>query len=371
MSELYLKDDKVLTLKDVEGVPAEIQRVDAPELLPVCLKDNCTMEELRKWLDRRRMPMVREGLGEVTDRFGQTWFEGKNLASLSDQYWIKKRTEVWKKINFFTRIYDKSVGDMFFSPWKVPVQRKYSNDTPDITTGGVLRKRWGQNSDMTSYLVKAGSIQAHQEPLSEVLVSVLAEKLDVIPCVKYDLWVEGVTICSKCDNFITENTELVPAYMIYESVPKDENESVYAHLIRACDVYEIPGAKEFIDWMIFIDNLTGNEDRNLNNIGFIRDIKTMKFIGPAPLYDSGNAYWSTKNINDAVKSKLFGDVEASIFKTLKGKCDLESALNMAGFEELISMYPGITDEKKANLIEAIKNRNARLKRKNKNLDMER
>lgn len=360
MSELYLKNNKVLTLKDVEGVPSEVTKVDAPELLPLSLRQHCTSEDFRKWLKTRSIPNDREGLSEIKEEFGSDWLLSKNYASLSDQYWIKRRDETWKKINFFTNTYDRDIGDMVFKPWDVTAQKKYRNNSPDLTTGGILKKRWMQYSDRSSCLIKAGSVMTHQEPLSEVLVSVLAEQLEVIKCVKYDLWVEGTTICSKCDNFITQDTELVPAHMIYYQKERAENESVYNHLLSACDDYEIPGAKEFIDWMIFIDNMTGNEDRNLGNIGFIRDINTMKFIGPAPLYDSGNAYWSTKKINDNVKSKLFGDVENNLFKKLKKECDIESILKIGVFQKLVETYPGISDEKKNNLITAIKDRNSRL-----------
>ena len=360
MSELYLKDNKVLTLKDMEGVPSEVIKIDAPELLPLSLKQRCTSEDFRKWLKARSIPDEREGLDEIKKDFGEEWLHNKNYASLSDQYWIKWRTETWKKINFFNNTYDRDVGDMVFKPWEISVQKRYRNNCPDLTTGGILKKRWMQYSDKSSCLIKAGSIMTHQEPLSEVLVSVLAEQLGTIKCVKYDLWVEGVTICSKCDNFITQDTELVPASDIYYQKERGENESVYMHLLNACDDFEIPGAKEFIDWMIFIDNTTGNEDRNLSNIGFIRDVNTLKFLGPAPLYDSGNAYWSTKKINDTVKSKLFGDVENNLFKQLKNKCDVESILKIGMFQKLIETYPGISDEKKENLITAIKDRNNRL-----------
>ncbi len=362
MSDLYLKDNKVLTLKDVEGVPCEVLRIDAPELLPVFLKDNCTSENFRKWLSQRAIPSTREGLDRMKERFGQEWLVNKSYATLTDQYWIKWRSETWKKVNFFNNIYDKDVGDMAFKPWDMAVQKRYRNNTPDVTTGGILMKRWLQNADRTSFLVKAGSLQTHQEPLSEVLVSVFAEQLNQIPCVKYDMWVEGVTMCSKCDNFITEDLELVPASAIYYKKERREDESIYLHLIRACEEYEIPDAQHFLDWMIFIDNVTGNEDRNLNNIGFLRDSNTMKFIGPAPLYDSGNAYWSTKKINDAVKSKMFGDVENKIFQNLCGRCDYEGIVKSSSFNKLVESYPGITDEKKENLISAINERNKRLVR---------
>lgn len=360
MSELFLKNEKVMTLKDIDGVPCEIQKVDAPELLPICLESDCTNEGFQKWLERRTIPKNREGIQAVISEHGEEWLKNKNYASLYDQYWIKRRSETWRRINFFTNVYSKIVGDMFFLPWTLEKQRKYELNSPDLTTGGILMKRWNQNADRTSYLIKAGSEASKQEPLSEVLVSVLAEQLNIIPCVKYDMWVEGVTICSKCDNFITQDTDLVPAYQIYESIQRNEKDTIYAHLLKMCDKYDIPGAKEFIDGMIMIDIITGNEDRNLSNIGFIRDIKTMKFIGPAPLYDSGSAYWSAKKINDAVKSKVFGNIENTIMKNLKSKVDLTALTDNKAFQKIINRYPGITDKKKEELINAIEKRNARI-----------
>ena len=358
MSELYLKDKKVLTLKDINGVPGDIQKVDNPELLPLCLKRNCTIEKFNEWLRRRSIPDNREGLRDLKEEFGSSWLENKNYASLSDQYWICKRGETWKKINFFTNKYSEDVGNMMFMPWTA--SKRCNNFSPDLTTNGILKKRWKQYDDRKSYLVKAGSLLAHQEPLSEVLVSVLAENLGIIPCVKYDLCVEGTTICSRCDNFITADTELVPASFIYFLKDKEEGESVYSHLIKMCEEYDIPGAQDFIDGMLFIDSLTGNEDRNLGNIAFIRDVNTMKFIGPAPLYDSGNAYWSTKSVNDPVKSKLFGDVENEVFKKIKKKCDLEAMTKSFGYKKLVYTYPMISDVKKEKLVEAIGQRNSRL-----------
>ncbi len=359
MSELCLFDEKVLTLKDGTGVPEEIVKIDNPELLPIFLQKECSNEKFKEWMSKRRIPDNREGFEEMKAEFGTSWLDNKNYASLTDHYWIRKRNETWKKINFFTNMYSQDIGDMAFTPWSV-TQKRYNNFSPDLTTGGILRKRWRQHSDRSSYLVKAGSIAAHQEPLSEVLVAVLCEKLGIIPCVKYDLYPEGVLMCSAGDNFVTTSTELVPAYCIYDKESKREDESVYDHLLSMCEKHDIPGAEEFLEAMIFIDNLTANEDRNLGNIGFIRDVKTLKFIGPAPLYDSGNAYWSTKKVSDKVKSILFGDVENKIVKKMKKKCDLNILLKDSGYKKLIENYPCITDVKKDNLITEIGKRNSRL-----------
>lgn len=362
MPDLYMKNNKVLTFDEKEGVAVSIKKIDTPELLPLCLSKECTAETFNSWMSKRKIPELREGFSEAkkefTSLYGDNWCEYPTRASLSDQYWVKYRTEEWKKINFFTRPYSTDIGDLFFMPWTASPKR-IKNNSPDLTTNGILKKRWKQNNDNTSYLLKAGSRATHQEPLSEILVSVLLEQLKIVPFVRYDFCVEGVTMCSKCRNFITENTELVPASYIYNLTPRDKNESIYSHLLKACDAFEIENAKEFIDAMIFIDSVTGNVDRNLGNIGFIRDVNTLK-LSVAPLFDFGAAYWSSGKIEERMSSAFFGDVEKKIFARMKNRCDLEKALKSQGYKHCIETYPRISVLKKKNLIKAISNRNQTL-----------
>lgn len=178
---------------------------------------------------------------------------------------------------------------MFFSPWEVR-EENLSLSTPDITTNGVLRKRWIREENGESYLIKAGSKFYHQEPLSEVLASITLERLELLPFVKYELAVDGLRLCSKCKNFVNENTEFVPASYIYSKIPRKKDETVYEHLLLMCEKYGIANAQEYINNMITADKIIGNDDRHLGNFGFIRDVETGKIIGFAPLFDSGSAY---------------------------------------------------------------------------------
>ena len=363
MSELCLKEETVLTFKDEGGVPSSILKINNPELLPLILKKDCSFENVMDWLKKRSIPDNREGLGNVKKYFGEEWLENKNHASLTDHYWIKMRSEKYSKINYFTNFYSKDIGDMFFSPWLIN-KKKIDGRSPDLSTNGILKKRWVQKEDKTSMLIKAGSKATHQEPLSEVLVSVLAEKIKGFSCVKYDLHIEGTTMCSKCDNFITMDTMFVPAHYLYFLEPKAEGENTVTHLLKMCEKYNVPDAEEHLRTMLAIDTVTGNEDRNLGNIGYIMDVNTMKFIGPAPMFDSGNAYWSSGNINNAIKSKNFGDIEASNLKIFRKK-GLFTFLNEdkeynESCKKLIMSYPCITEEKKEKLISAIQERNVRL-----------
>lgn len=360
MSVLMYKESPVITFEDEGMHPKSIARIENPEYLPLMFdKDSISIDKFNVWLEKRSMPMTREGLREMIEEFGEGWLQNKNFASLSDPYWIKWRSETWKKVNFFTNIYSKDIGDMAFKPWTV-TKKKITGASPDLTTNGVLRKRWIQDSTTKiSSLVKAGSLATHQDPLSEVLVSVLVERLGVIKSAKYDLHIEGTRMCSICENMVTEDTELIPASYIYFREPRGENETIYTHLLRMCDKFEIDKAEEFLQWIIFIDDLTANEDRHLGNIFFIRDIKTGK-IETGPMADNGNAYWNSHKINDAVKSNLFGDIQGKVTAKMKKKCNLESFAKSNDYKEIISQYPGITDEKKTNLIEAIGKRNNRL-----------
>lgn len=358
MSELWLKDNKVLTLKDVDGVPGDILKIDTPELLPLSLKKSCTWEKFNEWLLQRSIPKDREDLDITESMFGKDWEKNKNYLSLSDQYWIKKRDESWKKINYFTNLYSTDIGDMVFMPWKCLKKKKFNNNSPDLTTNGILKKRWIQDlTSKESYLVKAASKKTKQEPLSEVLVSVLVEQIGVIPSAGYDLHIEGTTMCSKCKNFITENTELVLAKDFYFYEERKEGESVFDHLLKLCEKFDIPDVEKYLEWMVFIDIITGNKDRNLSNIGFIRDISTLKFIGPAPLFDCGNAYNDTKLVNNNVRSQQFGDVEQEIYKKLQKECDFDKVAKDFGYKKIINDYPNITEKKKENLIEAISKKN--------------
>ena len=347
--ELCLKDEKVLTLKQNDK-GFEVIKIDNPKLLPVALIDNCTSETFNEWLKSRLMPDNRENLTFLKIQFGEDWILPTNYASLSDQYWIKNRNETWKKINFFTNHYSEDIGNMSFVPWDIK-RKKINNFSPDLTCGGVLKKCWRQNDDRTSYLVKAASPATHQEPMNEVLVSIIAEKLG-ISCVSYNLHIEGTSLCSVCDNFITQDTELVPASAFYFKEEKRSGENTHTHLLRMCDKFGIPGVEEYLDWLIYLDYITGNEDRNLGNIGFIRDVNTLKFIGPAPIYDSGNAFWNTKILIERGASQLFGDIEDKIAKKLKGKSDIESIRKDKNIKAFIKDYPGIDIDRKKDLVHA-------------------
>lgn len=117
----------------------------------------------------------------------------------------------------------------------------------------------------------------------------IAETLN-IPHVPYKLmWDDGVPY-SVCEDFITADTELISAWRIFSSYKQDNNTSVYQHYVNCCNTLGVPDVRKSLDEMIVLDYLIANEDRHLNNFGLVRDANTLKWIGPAPIFDSGTSF---------------------------------------------------------------------------------
>lgn len=341
MPDLMYMDEPVLSFKEVKGEVTEITRVTEPKFLPFYLSKNISPERMNEWRRRRQIPETREGIKELKKK-REKLFSQKSYASLADPYWIRYRYEKWKDVNFFMRLYSPVIGDLVFKPYQTESVTYKPDLSPDLSTIGVLRKCWRQyDGKNDSYLLKAGSVKYHHEPLSEVLSSVILEKLGLVKAVKYDLAVEGVEMCSKCKNFVKQGEELITAVDFYYDKKREDTETVYEHLVEMCKENGIEHARSFIDKMTFVDVLLGNTDRNLSNIGFIRDVKN-GVIKPAPLYDNGTAFFGENNIKHDHNLKFVE--EKKIFKKVVRDADIKALKDDKTYEDIIKNYPGIDKE---------------------------
>lgn len=321
----------------------KIEEIINKDLLPICLQENTTPQSVTEWIKNRIIPETRDGL-----KYARTYFKFevyKNMFSLTDQYWFRySKKDTWDKLNYFTNDYSTSIGNIFFAPWSVGKLE----ESPDLTTNGVLRKRW-RKEDGKNYLIKAGNRNAQQSPLSEVLASMMLEQIDIIPFVKYDLCMEGLKICCKCENFVDENSEFVPAMHIYNLEPRNDNETVTDHMIRMAESYGIEGAADYIERMIVADHMINNNDRNLGNFGFLREAETGKIKGFAPLFDCGSAFWPQKTEAKSVfNEKEKETINKYLDQIAKKKPEKKAMVR------LVTEYPGLTDKEEADIIENIK-----------------
>lgn len=266
-----------------------------PEYLPVGVTPNKQLlrVDLDDWWRGRSIPASRQGLSPALAELNiieKNYLLTKSLGlSLSDQYWIRPHEDIkWEEVNFFNNPFSEEVGDVLFGEFAKNGEIDLAS--PDNTSDGWLKKRW-KIVEGDRCLIKAGSGTVMQEPINEVFVSKILNRLNAVDFVDYTLAIIDDKPYSVCKNFITPDTELVTAYQIMQHSKKINNDSFRTHLLKQCEVLEIPHAAPTLDFMLTLDYLIMNEDRHYGNFGAVRDVNTLKFIGMAPIFDSGSSLW--------------------------------------------------------------------------------
>lgn len=283
--------------------------------------------EFNKWWKNRQIPASRKGLKEVLhnsnvyDKDNFDLLDAKAYClSLSDQYWVKGVDEEisWESINFFDNEFSEDIGKILFNGGKTALNLNLN--TPDMTSNGNYEKRW-KIIDGERYLLKAGSKIYNQEPFNELIATKLYERLlNKDEYVEYSVIFDDDKAISKCKNFITKDTELVPAWKINEYYEFLDDEDKYTHYIRCLNNLGIKDAKTLTDKMIVCDYIIANKDRHFNNFGVIRDVNTLKFIGVAPIFDNGCSLWYDENdmyVGEFFLTKPFEEYEKTQLSLVK------------------------------------------------------
>lgn len=283
--------------------------------------------EFNKWWKNRQIPASRKGLKEVLhnsnvyDKDNFDLLDAKAYClSLSDQYWVKGVNEEisWESINFFDNEFSEDIGKILFNGGKTALNLNLN--TPDMTSNGNYEKRW-KIIDGERYLLKAGSKIYNQEPFNELIATKLYERLlNKEEYVEYSVIFDDDKAISKCKNFITKDTELVPAWKINEYYEFLDDEDKYTHYIRCLNNLGIKDAETLTDKMIVCDYIIANKDRHFNNFGVIRDVNTLKFIGVAPIFDNGCSLWYDENdmyVGEFFLTKPFEEYEKKQLSLVK------------------------------------------------------
>ena len=282
-----------LTLDETTG---SIQRIDAlfrGGHLPVGVSVRRGMADraaFNAWWTDRFIPSARSGLVDALSQLGfpnPQQVISRNLGlSLSDHYWVKPAGSglSWNEVNFFENKFSPDVGDALLG--KLNKASGIDLRSPDWTCDGNLRKRWAI-LDGKRCLIKAGSPPFQQQPFGEVIAARIAERLGISHIPYTVIWDEGLPY-SVCEDFVTPNTELIPAWRVMQTQKKDNQTSVYQHYRNCCEKLGVPNVTHALDQLLVLDYLIANEDRHFNNFGLLRNPDTLQWLGPAPIYDSGS-----------------------------------------------------------------------------------
>lgn len=335
-----------IELDDASGFITKINSVYMPEHLPIGVpvkKGNVDRAALNDWWTERSIPASRSGIRDALETLDIT--STKMLLvrcyglSLSDQYWICPEgiNLTWDKINFFENTFSDDIGDVLFGAKKR--ENAFDFSSPDNTSDGNLKKRW-KIIDGKRCLVKGGSNPFRQQPFNEEIAAGIMERLNISHVPYTVMWKQGAPY-SVCEDFITGDTELIPAWRILQTQKKDNSTSLYQHFVNCCEILGIKDVIPYLDRIIVLDYIIANEDRHLNNFGAIRNAETLKWIGMAPIYDSGSSLGYDKLANQ-IRSER--DITCKPFKKHhEEQLKLVSSFEWIDFEKLYDVKELIAD----------------------------
>lgn len=303
---LMRRDEVVCSvlIDPITGAILKTSLPSAPELLPLGGSVDSAM--LRKWWQRRAVPVSQGNIRRILERIGITthaYLEQNLGLSLTDHYWIKPLDADfdWQEINLFTNDFRDAVGDMQLSGTiddlpELPVNAF----SPSSSVQGELRKKW-IISDGKRFLIKGNHGGNSQESLNEVVASLIHKKQNKHPFVDYApiQLSPNQPLCCICEGFTSDEVEFIPAIDVVDSKKKENNISLYEHFIQVCSLHGLDesAVHSFLEYQILTDFILTNTDRHLNNFGVLRDTHTLKFIGMAPIFDSGNSmFWQNPRL---------------------------------------------------------------------------
>jgi hypothetical protein len=347
-AHLYTLMHKDIPVADVllesVGIFVESGKIFDERRLPVGVglsKDGIDLKALNDWWRYRSIPKTRPGLDFIwlkTGELSPIYFLEKCYGlSLSDQYWIRPESSglEWKDINFFENDFSKDMGELLFGNEPVDCSQLDLN-SPDNTTDGWLRKKWIIKGSKR-YLMKGNRGFFQQEPFNEAIASAIMARLGVNH-INYTLTFDRDDPYSLCENFITPETDLIPAWRIYNAMKKPNDRSDRNHFLACCDTLGVPGVKDALDKMLTVDYIIANEDRHYNNFGCVRNADTLEWLGLAPVFDSGTSLWYNKpNVGSRVDCKPFRKTHEEQIKLVS---DL-SWFNINALDDLTEQIAGI------------------------------
>ncbi len=286
---LKLYDTELLrfSLKRGLDLKAEILYInkDTRHLLPMDLEP--TGDGLISWLTHRTIPQNREFACHILGALGLNFNDLKGILdvcmglSLNDSYWAPQAgfTGTFAEYNLYENRFSEALSLIAYTGGNHST--KNFRTSPELTTGGMLRKAWRYFDSGDIWLYKGGTegfANAGNEPYSEFYASQIAERMG-LHHVHYDLarW-KGI-LASKCRLFTNIDTAYVPAGRIVKNGG-----------IEAClDHYKTLGGSFYQELasMLVFDAVIVNEDRHFGNFGLLRDNKSGEIISPAPVFDNG------------------------------------------------------------------------------------
>ncbi len=300
---------------------------------------------MKIWWEHRTVPAARKEMEEIIKATGcetPQVYLAKNLAlSMTDTYWIcpMEIELTWSDVNLF-RIREQGDG--------IVAWHNETSYDPNASLGGEMNKYWDV-SGSTPVLVKRAYSNYGQQSINEFFATMIHERQGTeIPFVKYaKKAASDNAVLSCCDSFTTGEVEFIPAAEVLNSGKRRASVSDFDQFMKFAVALGLDGGKmqEFMDYLIISDFAISNVDEHYYNFGVLRDAETMKLIGPAPIFDSGNSMFFDKSRTKPLSRKellaqrinSFCREEEKMLRHVKNK-NVFDVGKLPGMEEVHKFY---------------------------------
>ncbi|MDR1775503.1 MAG: hypothetical protein LBS17_03485 [Actinomycetes bacterium] len=261
---------------------------------------------LQWWWEERRIPTLRSGLRQSLRRLYEHTPEMpdrdiieellliNHALSLSDQYWVRDTaaTITWDEINYFTNDFTDDMGRAMFSRAGRALAAARSLMSPTATTDGMMVKAW-RIRDGKRLLYKKAPTDNPRVAYNEVAASALYRRVfGEAGYVQYHVVTDDDGTYAVSENMVSDNEELVAAIQIRDYFGYNYRglaTVAYENYLMSALKLGVADIETHMSKMLVCDYLLANTDRHYNNFGLIRNVETLKFTRPAPVFDTGNS----------------------------------------------------------------------------------
>ena len=268
-------------------------KIISPELTPFL--GNMDLKKMKLWFQNRIIPKTRADLSSFLLTKGcdsPEQFLLKNLAlSLTDWYWLcpVDYQLKWEDVNLFQASGGTIGLHISTSEEKKENERRVYDSNASLT--GQMTKFW-EIREGIPFMIKCASQYYGQQCANEAFATTfhLMQNRDDTTYVSYKAFpFDGSESKCICPSFVPYGLEFVSAYEVCSSKKKPNSVSEFDFFLAICEEHGLQDIRSFLDYMLLSDFCLTNEDRHFYNFGILRDARTLKFVSPAPLFDTGNS----------------------------------------------------------------------------------
>lgn len=265
----------------------EITDIDSANahLLPLNLIVDQDEKSLASWMEARTIPKNRAFVEQILSTAGLTRNDilgildvSKGL-SINDSYWLDdgKSDVTFDEINLFDNRFDEVLGLVAYTGY-TPSQKHKAGVSSEWTLGGQFPKAVRRINDRL-LLFKTGTSGARnlgKEPYSEYFAAQVAKRMG-IDHVSYDLEMWKGKLASVCGLMNDKEISFVPFFV----AAGDASFPAALSILNELD----PKMASKYRTMVVFDALICNRDRHGGNFGILRENRTGRLLGLAPVFD--------------------------------------------------------------------------------------